>query len=191
MGGKNRAFDYDTARFALWCDPSEVMPYEKNAKLHDEKQVNIIANSIKQFGWQQDCVVTRDKVLVIGHGRRLAAIQLGCKMPYHMVDKTADELTEADIKALLLADNKTAESGWDLDFLSTELEDIGAEIDMTEFGFADPEEIDWSRVEDLNDDSYEEPEHEMLECPYCHHVDRKIHFKKVDKKPSGTDDDGE
>ena len=40
-------------------------------------------------------------------------------------------------------------------------------------------EIDWAGVEDISEDTYEEPEHEMLECPSCHHVDRKIHFKKV------------
>lgn len=63
----------DKSKYAAWIDPHEVKPYEKNAKIHDKKQVKNIVNSIRRFGWQQDVVITSDKVLVIGHGRRLAA----------------------------------------------------------------------------------------------------------------------
>lgn len=145
MEEKNRAFDYDTARFALWCDPEDVTPYERNAKKHDDKQVENIANSIRRFGWQQDCVVTRDRVLVIGHGRRLAAIRLGCKLPYHVIDKDADQLTDEDIRAARLADNKTNESGWDFGALDTELAELACSLDMREYGF-----------EITNEDGFEE-----------------------------------
>lgn len=83
MAGK----EFDHSKYQNWIDPNEVIPYERNAKIHDEKQVANIANSIHRFGWQQDTVLTSDNVLVIGHGRRLAALNLGCEMPYHRIDK--------------------------------------------------------------------------------------------------------
>lgn len=124
--GKNRAFDH--SKYQLWIDPNELTPYEQNAKIHTEKQVKNIANSIKRFGWQQDVVITTDNVLVIGHGRRLAAIELGCEVPYHVIDKTADELTEKDIRELRIADNQTnSETGYDFDIMGAEIEDLDFE----------------------------------------------------------------
>lgn len=91
-------------------DPNTLIPYEKNAKIHDAKQVKNIVNSIRRFGWQQPGVITADDVIVIGHGRRQAAIKIGCKMPVRVIDKTAEELTDDDIRELRLADNLTNES---------------------------------------------------------------------------------
>lgn len=122
----NKANDH--SKYANWIDPKDVTPYERNAKQHNDKQVRNIANSIKRFGWQQDTVITSDHVLVIGHGRRLAALKLGCMMPYHMIDKTADELTDEDIRELRIADNQTnAETGFDFDIMTAEIEDLSFE----------------------------------------------------------------
>ena len=55
----------------------QIKPYEKNAKKHPEEQVQQIANSLREFGWQQPIVLDKDNVVVIGHGRLLAAKQLG------------------------------------------------------------------------------------------------------------------
>lgn len=130
---ENKAFDY--SHYADWCDPNEVIPYTKNAKTHTEKQIRNIANSIKRFGWQQDTVITRDNVLVIGHGRRLAAIQLGCMIPFHVINKNADELTDEDIRELRIADNATnAETGINFQVLEDEIGDLtfeGFEFDFT------------------------------------------------------------
>ena len=63
---KDRANDH--SKYQNWIDPSECIPYEKNAKEHTEKQIRNIANSIKRFGWQQDTVLTADNVLVIDGG---------------------------------------------------------------------------------------------------------------------------
>lgn len=118
---KSKAFDY--SKYEHWIDPNEVVPYERNAKKHDEKQIKNIVNSINRFGWQQDTVITSDNVLVIGHGRRLAALEIGCKMPFHVIDKTADELTDEDIRELRIADNQTnAETGYDENILDIEIE---------------------------------------------------------------------
>lgn len=110
---------------------ASIKPYKKNAKRHPDEQIERIARSIQEFGWQQPLVVDKDNVLVIGHGRLLAAKKLGiATVPCVM----ADELTDEQIKALRLADNKTNESEWDLDLLDLELDEI-VNIDMSEFGF--------------------------------------------------------
>lgn len=119
---KSRAKEYQW--HIEWREPSELIPYEYNAKLHDDKQVKNIANSIKRFGWQQPAVVTNDDVLIIGHGRRLAALKLKCKMPVKVIE---DDLTEDDIKELRLADNLTNESGWDYDLRAFDAENLSFE----------------------------------------------------------------
>lgn len=133
---KNRANDH--SKYQNWIDPRVVQPYEKNAKQHNDRQIKNICTSIRRFGWQQDTVITADNVLVIGHGRRLAAIELGCEMPYHRIDKNADELTDKDIRELRIADNQTnAETGLDFDMLNIEIEDL--DFDGFDFDFADGE----------------------------------------------------
>lgn len=120
--------EHDHSKYERWIDPNETVPYERNAKLHTEKQISNICNSIRRFGWQQDTVITADNVLVIGHGRRLAAIKLGCMMPYHVIDKKADELTDDDIRELRIADNQTnAETGYDFELLDDEIKDLDFE----------------------------------------------------------------
>ena len=109
----------------------DIVPYEKNAKTHPDSQVTYIANSIREFGFRQPLVVDKDNVLVIGHGRLAAAKRLGLK---EVPVVRADDLTEEQIKALRLADNKTNESDWDYDLLNEELDTI-FDIDMESFGF--------------------------------------------------------
>ena len=118
-----------------WINPALLIPYPGNAKQHPPEQVDHIANSIKRFGWQQPIVVDNANVVVIGHGRLMAAKQL-------MLDSVpviyADKLTDEEINALRLADNKTNESGWDFDKLEQELAQLAIDgIDMTAFGFED------------------------------------------------------
>lgn len=133
---KNRAFD--RRHYTDWRKPEELVPYEKNAKIHDEKQIKNLVTSLKRFGWQQDCVVTSDNVLVIGHGRRLAAMKIGCEIPVHVIDKTAEELTDEDIRELRIADNQTnAETGFDFELLAEDLE--GLDFDGFDFDFQLPE----------------------------------------------------
>ena len=128
---KNRAFDQ--SHYPVWVDPHDLIPYALNAKQHDEKQVQNIANSIRRFGWQQEAVVTQDNVLVIGHGRRLASLQLGCKMPVRVIDQKAEDLTDEDIRELRIADNKTNESPWDFDLLQEDMD--GLSFDGFDFDF--------------------------------------------------------
>lgn len=117
----------------VWVSPEELIPYEKNAKAHPISQVEKIANSIKAFGWTQPIVVDKDNVVVIGHGRLMAAKELKLeKVPVVM----RDDLSEEQVKALRLADNKTNESEWISGKLSEELADLAiAGYDMEQFGF--------------------------------------------------------
>lgn len=144
----------------------ELKPYEKNAKKHPAEQIDYIANSIREFGFRQPLVVDKDNVLVIGHGRLLAAKKLSLDS---VPCVRADDLTDEQIKALRLADNKTNESEWDFDILGGELDDI-FDIDMEQFGldvsFADQsQEIENTSKEfgeeDFSDDKFE------CECPRC------------------------
>ena len=151
-----RAFDH--SKYQLWIDPNEVVPYEKNAKIHTDKQVKNIVNSIKRFGWQQDTVLTKDNVLVIGHGRRLAALEIGCEMPYHVIDKNADELTDEDIRELRIADNQTnAETGFDFSALAEDIDGLDFEGFDFDFGI-DTEEQDEEPIEIVEDEPPTETE---------------------------------
>lgn len=135
MAEVNRAFDY--SHYDTWYNPKDLVPYALNAKTHDEKQVKNIANSIRRFGWQQEAVITQDRVLVIGHGRRLAALELGCMMPVKIIDQKAEDLTEEDIRELRIADNKTNESPWDYDLLQEDMD--GLTFDGFDFDFVGQE----------------------------------------------------
>ena len=136
-------------------------PYKANAKKHPPEQVEHIANSIREFGWQQPLVIDKDGVVVIGHGRLLAAKKLGMK---EVPCVRAEGLTDEQIKALRLADNKTNESEWDIKLLA---EDMGGifDIDMTQFGFEelpDTGEAFFNR-ENRNDDKRQEGNDEYNE----------------------------
>lgn len=110
----------------------ELKPYKKNAKKHDKKQVEQIANSIKEFGFTQPVIIDSNNCVVAGHGRILGAKKAGLKQ---VPTVTLEELTEEQIKAYRLVDNKTNESDWDYSLLDEELEDLIDDIDMDLFGF--------------------------------------------------------
>lgn len=153
----------------------EIKPYENNPRINDEA-VEYVANSIKEFGFRNPIILDKNNVIICGHTRLLASKELKLKQIPCII---ADDLTDEQVKALRLADNKVAEkSMWDYSKLDEELEDI-LNIDMSKFDFIN-NNIDWENVEELEDSNYEEPEHNMLECPKCHHIDRDIHFKKVE-----------
>lgn len=115
----------------------DLIPYAKNAKRHDETQIANVAESIRQFGFVQPIVVDKNGVIVIGHCRALAAKRLGMeKVPCVAVD----ELTDEQVKALRIIDNKTNESPWDYDLLGDELADIDLSGFDFDFGIDLPEE---------------------------------------------------
>ena len=140
-----------------WKDISSVKPYARNAKKHDETQIANVAESIKQFGWQQPIVCDKDGVIIIGHCRLLAAKKLGLKK---VPVKTVDNLSEEQVKKLRALDNKLNESDWDFDLLA---EDIG-ELDFSGF------DIDWGFPADVEETEIvedEAPEVDEEHEPIC------------------------
>ena len=111
---------------------SELHPYENNPRQNDDA-VDAVAASIKEFGFKVPIVVDKDNVIVAGHTRYKAAQKLKLKTVPCIV---ADDLSEEQVNAFRLADNKTGELAlWDEEKLAKELESI-ANIDMEQFGFA-------------------------------------------------------
>ena len=109
----------------------DLIPYEKNPR-KNAKAVKYVANSIENFGFKQPIVIDRDNVVVCGHTRLMATKRLGIEEVPCIV---ADDLTDEQIKAFRLADNKVSEQAeWDIGLLNKELDDI-LNIDMGDFGF--------------------------------------------------------
>jgi hypothetical protein len=110
----------------------DIKPYSNNAKLHPDDQIQQIKNSILEFGFDDPIAVWKDNIIIEGHGRLIAAKELGYKeLPIIRLD----ELSDTQRKAYTLAHNKlTMNSGFDLDILETELMAID-DIDMSDFGF--------------------------------------------------------
>lgn len=118
----------------------DLVPYARNARTHSDAQVALIAGSIREYGFTNPVLVDGENGIIAGHGRVMAARQLGMiKVP---VIELA-HLTEAQRKAYILADNKLAEqAGWDKDLLAIEVADLTAlGVDLIDIGF-DPAEID-------------------------------------------------
>ena len=151
----------------------ELQPYENNPRNND-RAVPYVAESIRRYGFKVPIVIDKNGVIVAGHTRYLASMELGLDTVPCVI---ADDLNDDEIKEYRLVDNKVSEySSWDFVSLEEEL----AEIDFEGFDFGFPDlEIDWDNVDDLSEETYEEPPKDMLVCPKCHHVDSAVHFKKV------------
>ena len=110
----------------------DLKPYKKNAKKHPKEQVERIANSIKEFGFTQPVIIDKDNCVVAGHGRILGAKKAGLKT---IPTVKLESLTEEQIKAYRLVDNKLNESDWDKKTLKEELDELYGIISMDDFGF--------------------------------------------------------
>jgi site-specific DNA-methyltransferase (adenine-specific) len=120
----------------------DLIPYDKNTKKHDDVQINNVAESIKQYGFVQPIVIDKNNVVVIGHCRLLAAKKLKmADVPCVCVE----DLTEEQVKALRIVDNKSNESDWLNDILELELLDVDLSAFDFDFGLdkkKDKEEIE-------------------------------------------------
>lgn len=135
----------------------DIKPYEKNPRKND-KAVKYVAESIREFGFKVPIVIDKEGVIVCGHTRFKAAKKLNYDEVPCVI---ADDLSDEQIKAYRLADNKVAEfSEWDFDLLGLELEDL-TDFNMSGFGFEDMLEDELEKVEeddfDLEDTIEEEP----------------------------------
>lgn len=151
-------------------DPATLVPYALNVKQHKPDQVNKIAESIRQFGWKgAPIVVDENDIILAGHGRRLAALQLELKaVPVHVITG----MTEDEKRAFRLADNRVAISDIDTDMFREELStlnfDLGGMFDTKELDFSMADlgvMVDTSIVTDLTAavDLQEEATHAKVE----------------------------
>ena len=128
---------------------ADIKPYEKNPRKNDEA-VKYVAESIRQFGFRVPIVIDKNNVIVAGHTRYKASKELGLDTVPCVV---ADDLTEEQIKAYRLADNKVSEQAtWDLDLLDGELAGI-FDIDMSDFGFDIQEEEEEEEEEEKHNEA--------------------------------------
>lgn len=115
----------------IYLNPHDIIPYQNNARKNDGA-VQSVVNSIKEFGFRNPIILDKDNVVICGHTRLKAALKLKLKTVPCII---ADDLTEEQVKAYRLADNKTGEiADWDYNLLEIEMEEI-CNINMEDFGF--------------------------------------------------------
>ena len=144
----------------------KIIPYEFNNKIHGDRQINMIANSIKEFWFTQPIVIDKDNLVVIWHWRLLAAKKLWMeKVPVVRVD----DLTDKQVKKLRILDNKLNESERDIENLKLELDDLwdlniwDMEIEIEDL-FPEPKEKSDFSNKEIDPDDLWEFEHK---CPKC------------------------
>jgi len=154
---------------------ADLIPYARNAKRHDPAQISKLCGSIREFGFNNPVLIDSANGIIAGHGRVLAARQLGLeKIPCIRLG----HLTDTQRRAYILADNRLAEigGGWDEEMLKLELADLAAlEVDVAEIGFEtesltiEPPNFLPGTEEDQGKLDQLEPK--MVRCPNC-----KTHF---------------
>ena len=153
MESVNNARDKEIEYLAI----EDLTPYEKNARTHDENQIEKLKNSLEEFGFINPVIIDENNMILVGHGRIMGAKELGIKTVPCIRIKY---LTEDQKKAYILADNKLSDlGGWDLDLLNEELASI--ELDMSMFGF---EEIEEPEIE-IEDDDFDIEDLEPVKEP--------------------------
>ena len=149
----------------------DIKPYKNNPRLNEDA-IPYVMNSIKEFGFKNPIILDKNNVIVAGHTRLESAKRLDMKeVPVIYVD----DLTEEQVKAFRLADNKVAEKSlWDYTKLDEELDSI-LDIDMSMFDFdinTDDLKLDYdneNEVEDINK--------KLCRCPKCGHINEEKAFK--------------
>ena len=143
----------------------ELIPYENNPRINDEA-AKYVAESIRQFGFKVPMVIDKENVIVAGHTRFKAAMELGMEEVPCIV---ADDLTEEQVKAFRLADNKVGEiAQWDNRILELELADLeDLNFEMGDFGFDTFEGTDVDLGEFFEPAEQKEKEPKKIQCPHC------------------------
>lgn len=150
-----------------------LIPYARNSRTHSDEQVAQIAASMREWGWTNPVLITKEGTIVAGHGRVMAAQKLGLKeVPCIAVDGW----TDAQIRAYVIADNRLAENaGWDLEKLAIEIEDLrleGFDIGLTGF---DDEALE-AMFGDVDDDTQD-----LVDGTYTRKVVAPIYEVKGEK----------
>lgn len=155
---------------------NELVRYENNPR-DNAKAVEYVAQSIKNFGFKVPIIIDRNNVIVAGDTRYQAAQRLGLK---ELPCVKADDLTDEQVKALRLADNKVAEhSKWDMDKLEAELEEL-LTMDMTIFGFEDMEkELEEAQAEIKADSDFNYKEQYGVIVMCCDEQEQQVIYERL------------
>ncbi len=138
----------------------QITPYAKNAKKHPKKQIEQVANSIKEFGMHQNVVVDSNGVIIVGHGRYEAMKHLGWDDSKIWAHVTVADITEEQANAYRLADNKLNESEWDMNLVIEELKGLSEPmLELT--GFDKDLIIEPDEADDVVPDVPEEPQSKL------------------------------
>lgn len=142
----------------------ELRPYDNNAKRHTPEQIEAVGNSIREFGFRNPIIAWHNEdgvaEIVAGHARAAAAKAIGME---EVPVVFADDLTDAQRRALTLVDNQTTMmTGWDDDMLAYELDVLEQDFDMGELGFSDVGEGATDIIEEEG-----EPKRKVVTCPHC------------------------
>ena len=142
---------------------NDLTPYENNPRKND-KSVDYVANSIEQFGFKVPIVIDSSGMIVAGHTRYKASVKLKMETIPCIV---ADDLTEEQIKAFRLVDNKVGESSrWDMDLLVDELDGI-FDLEMSNFGDWGIEIPDFDLGNDGDEQAKSSQTNDTCTCPKC------------------------
>ena len=115
----------------VMMDIGSIIPYDNNPR-KNSNAVDAVAKSIAEFGFLKPIIVDKDNVIICGHTRRLAALKLGLKEVPVQVEA---DMSEDQVKAFRLADNRIAElATWDDELLKKEIAEITG-VDLAEYGF--------------------------------------------------------
>jgi ParB-like chromosome segregation protein Spo0J len=125
----------------------DITPYEKNPRKIPDRAIEIVAESLKRFGWQQPIIVDKERVIVAGHTRLLAAQRVGEEIVPVII---AENLSDDEIRAFRIADNRTH------DFTSWDYPELIAELDSLPDGFADVLALeDWQSIIDKFEEDFD------------------------------------
>jgi len=167
----------------------DLIPYDRNPKIHPDTQIDQLANSIREWGWTMPILIDENDQIIAGHGRLFAAKKLGIS---EVPCTRAEGWTEQQKKAYVIADNKLAENGeWDTNEYFNQLKEMsndgydlglmGVDIDMSAFNFNpvyepsfDASEIDEGKMIKA-DQSMQNDQNSRLQpqqttdviCPHC------------------------
>lgn len=146
---------------------NHIKVYENNPR-KNEKAVESVANSIKEFGFKVPIILDKDNTIIAGHTRYKAALKLNLKEVPCII---ADDLTEEQVRAFRIADNKVSElAEWDFDLLNFEIENIN-DIDMQKFGINIFEDsLDVNDEDFISDTEITKSKEKEVTCPHCGEV---------------------
>ena len=159
-----------------YIDIDKIKPYENNPR-HNEEAIPYVMNSIKEFGFKVPIILDKNNVIICGHTRVESAKRLGYdKVPCLY----ANDLTDEQVKAFRLADNKVSEKAeWNFELLEEELENLG--LNMNKFGFDDLKDASQEiERKDLSDDLMEKYEVIIIKC--INEMTMKETYEKLTKE---------